>query len=75
MKPTTLAVALLAALATPALVRKMKDSGHYLLAGPDTDQLGQEFRYDTCHFNAAGGERHAALAPSFGPTRTFGSAA
>lgn len=41
--------------------RGLVDPSKNILAGPDTDQLGQEFRYDTCHFNAAGGERHAEL--------------
>ncbi|MCS7088792.1 MAG: sialate O-acetylesterase [Thermoflexales bacterium] len=32
-----------------------------IYAGPDTDQLGDEHRYDGCHFSAAGLERHAEL--------------
>ncbi len=30
-------------------------------AGPDTDQLGAEFRYDGCHFSGEGGKRVADL--------------
>jgi hypothetical protein len=41
--------------------RGLVDPSKNILAGPDTDQLGPEFRYDTCHFNAAGGDRHAEL--------------
>src|SRR5262245_49420674 len=41
--------------------RGLVDPSKHILAGPDTDQLGQEFSYDTCHFNAAEGERHAEL--------------
>lgn len=32
-----------------------------VFAGPDTDQLSNEFRYDACHLNARGAERHAEL--------------
>lgn len=41
-----------AALVNPAL-------GIY--AGPDTDQLGLEYRYDGCHFSAEGLAQHAQL--------------
>jgi len=41
--------------------RGLVDPSKNILAGPDTDQLGSEFRYDACHFNASGGERHAEL--------------
>jgi hypothetical protein len=41
--------------------RGLVDPSKNILAGPDTDQLGPELRYDGCHFNAAGGERHAEL--------------
>jgi len=38
------------------------DSGAGMLAGPDTDSLrGPLWRYDDCHFSAAGADRHAAL--------------
>lgn len=30
-------------------------------SGPDTDQLGKEYRYDNCHFNEAGLDKHAEL--------------
>jgi len=29
--------------------------------GPDTDTLGDDFRYDKCHLNAAGLQRHAEM--------------
>lgn len=32
-----------------------------IYAGPDTDQLGLEFRHDGCHFSNAGLEAHADL--------------
>ena len=41
--------------------RSLVDPSKNILAGPDTDQLGPEYRHDGCHFNAAGGERHAEL--------------
>lgn len=32
-----------------------------VFAGPDTDSIGLEFRYDGCHFNSAGNALHADL--------------
>ncbi len=40
---------------------KIVNPGRRIFAGPDTDTLGREFRYDNCHFNAHGAERQAAL--------------
>jgi hypothetical protein len=44
-----------------AAQRSVVDHTLRILPGPDTDQLGSEFRYDGCHFNAEGGERLAEL--------------
>ena len=44
-----------------AAQRSVVDHSLRILPGPDTDQLGSEFRHDGCHFNAEGGERVAEL--------------
>jgi Carbohydrate esterase, sialic acid-specific acetylesterase len=44
-----------------AAQRALVDPAKGVLAGPDTDQLGQEFRYDGCHFDGEGGKRVADL--------------
>lgn len=32
-----------------------------IFAGPNTDSLGNEYRYDNCHFNAFGLDKHAEM--------------
>jgi hypothetical protein len=44
-----------------AAQRNLVDPTAKIFAGPDTDELGNEFRYDACHFNSEGGEHHAEL--------------
>ena len=44
-----------------AVQRSMVDHGAGIFAGPDTDQLGAEWRHDRCHFSGEGGKRVAEL--------------
>ena len=44
-----------------AAQRNLVDPTMGIFAGPDTDQLGSDFRYDDCHFNGEGGKRVAEL--------------
>jgi len=44
-----------------AAQRDLVDPAKGIFAGPDTDQLGEGFRYDGCHFNGEGGKRVADL--------------
>jgi hypothetical protein len=37
------------------------DRSKGILAGPNTDEIGLEKRYDTCHFSADGAETHAEM--------------
>jgi Carbohydrate esterase, sialic acid-specific acetylesterase len=37
------------------------DPAKKIFVGPDTDQLGLEYRYDGCHFDGNGADRHAEL--------------
>lgn len=41
--------------------RELADVSLGVLAGPDTDRIGLEFRYDACHFDGEGGRRVADL--------------
>ena len=41
--------------------RALVDPAKGILAGPDTDSIGLEHRYDTCHFDARGAEMHAEM--------------
>ncbi len=40
---------------------ELVDPSQDIYAGPNTDSLGSEYRYDGCHFNEIGLERHADL--------------
>ena len=44
-----------------AVQQAMADPAAGIVAGPDTDTLGPELRYDDCHFNARGQEAFAVL--------------
>lgn len=41
--------------------RNLANDSLKIYNGPDTDQLGGEYRYDNCHFNEEGLDRHAEL--------------
>lgn len=44
-----------------AAQRNLVDPAKGIFAGPDTDQIGETFRYDGCHFDGEGGKRAADL--------------
>ena len=44
-----------------AAQRDLVDPAKGIFAGPDTDQIGEAFRYDGCHFDGEGGKRVADL--------------
>lgn len=44
-----------------AAQQSLADDSLQIVNGPDTDILGSEYRYDNCHFNEAGLNRHAQM--------------
>jgi hypothetical protein len=44
-----------------AVQRALVDPAKGILAGPNTDDIGLEYRYDGCHLDASGAEIHAEM--------------
>jgi len=41
--------------------QELPDQSLGIFPGPDTDTIGPEFSFDTCHMNAEGLDRHAKM--------------